>query len=199
MKKIMTSVCSLLLAATIANAADTKETKSWNESCTETDRVAKMVFGSAFLGLPLGPAGAIVGFAAASFSHDYGCELNEFAKPIVETKEDVVVVEPLVKKVNVEQFALFEKNSSKISFIDDKIVNLDDDTIKSILVVGHASTPGSETYNETLGLKRAITVANVIKKIVSENKVGLTTEGEKQATFGTDRENQRVQIIVEYK
>jgi outer membrane protein OmpA-like peptidoglycan-associated protein len=79
---------------------------------------------------------------------------------------------------------------------------LTDRTSRSIIVVGHTDSIGSDQYNETLSLKRATTVAKALQsKGVSEKVLGMVPMGEAQpvATNSTEQgraQNRRVEFFI---
>lgn len=77
----------------------------------------------------------------------------------------------------------FDFNKYRISPLAKKTLAAYSDNLKaqgdSVLVTGHTDSIGSEKYNQSLGLKRALTTAQVIlDEGVSRTKVSVETAGE---------------------
>ncbi|HWB92807.1 MAG TPA: OmpA family protein [Puia sp.] len=67
----------------------------------------------------------------------------------------------------------------------------------SILVIGHADTTGSNTYNQRLSLRRALAIKNILT-LAQVVPVRLEARGESEPLPGDDSLSRRVEIIVYY-
>lgn len=68
---------------------------------------------------------------------------------------------------------------------------------KHILVEGHTDSSGDESFNIRLGLKRAESIATILKdKGIAANRVHIESKGSKHPISTIDELNRRVQILI---
>ena len=89
------------------------------------------------------------------------------------------------------------------------IFNMSED-IDYVKLVGHTDISGTDGYNQSLGMKRALSVKKFLedcfkrlewleKGLSKKIKIEMQSKGESQATKSTDAENRRVEIEIAYR
>lgn len=219
LKKIILSVAVL---ATMSHA-NTQEI----EECSLAGKLTTATALAVIAGIPTAGLASGFGFIAGLGLNDYKCgnTLDSIdSKSGLSSKENYIPMEdiniestttmkmenPVVKKScdkkltkqadrNIEMFALFDNNSYKPNFINGFLSNLDNDKIKGITVVGHASKSGTKEHNYNLSLKRAIEIQKVIVKSIDKRKVGVNVKSNSELLSDDCSMNRRVQLIIDYK
>lgn len=91
-----------------------------------------------------------------------------------------------------QQMIYFERDKSTLSdsakrILDEKVAVFRANPNMKIVIVGHASSPGSDAYNAALGLRRAeASKAYLVSRGVSADRVEISTKGEGQLAVEGD-------------
>jgi len=217
-KLISITVATLLATSLSANTCLSKNHSEGQlncpseikKDCTEVDKSIRIIFITGWTTALVGPLGLPIGLALGALAHGYECPADEMEnlalakinknKIEVNTQKNIEkTVEFIAPIKNYPQFALFTKDKIDPIYIHDDIKELDNDAINGIVIIGHASSPGSDKYNNSLGLKRAISMVKKLSLFIDKSKLAVSTKGESEAIFSPDYNNQRVQLIIDYK
>lgn len=94
-----------------------------------------------------------------------------------------------------QQMIYFERDQSTLSdsakrILDEKVAVFRANPNMKIVIVGHASSPGSDAYNAALGLRRAeASKAYLVSRGVDQSRVEISTKGEGQLAVDGDTDS----------